>query len=62
MPRLRELHLGELLEERVVLLEAHFGFLEELVSLFGPDLLHELLEARMGKRSPDRFKLTLYRP
>ena len=40
------LHLGELLEEGVVLLEALFGLLEHRHRLLLADLLHELLEMR----------------
>ena len=40
------LHLGELLEESVVLLEAFLGALEHLHRLVGADLLDELLEMR----------------
>ena len=52
------LHLGELLEEGVVLLEALLGALEHLHRLVLADLLDELLEAvlakflRDGVRSP----------
>ena len=52
------LHLGELLEEGVVLLEAFLGALEHLHRLVLADLLDELLEAvlakllRDGVRSP----------
>ena len=40
-----ELHLAQLLEEGVVLLEALFGLLEHRHRLLLADLLHELLEA-----------------
>ena len=45
----RDLHLGELLEESVVLLEALFGSLEHLHRLVLADLLDKLLEAVLAK-------------
>ena len=47
-----ESHLGELLEERVVLLEALFGLLEHRHRLLLADLLDQLLEMR--RRAPAR--------
>ena len=43
------LHLGELLEEGVVLLEARLGALEGLLGLVGANHLHELAEAVLAK-------------
>ena len=43
------LHLGELLEQRVVVLEALLGALEHLHRLVLADLLDELLEAVLAK-------------
>ena len=48
------LHLGELLEESVVLLEALLGGLEHLLRLLRTDLLHELLEAVLAEFLRDR--------
>ena len=45
----RALHLGELLEESVVLLEAFLGALEHGHRLLFADLLDELLEAVLAK-------------
>ena len=45
----RELHLGELLEESVVLLEALLGGLEHLLRLLWADLLDQLLEAVLAE-------------
>ena len=50
----RSLHLGELLEERVVLLEALLGGLEHRLRLLRADLLHELLEAVLAEFLRDR--------
>ena len=47
--RNRDLHLGELLEEGVVLLEALFGFLEHRHRLLLADLLDQLLEAVLAE-------------
>ena len=47
--RIRALHLGELLEESVILLEAFLGALEHLHRLVLADLLDELLEAVLAK-------------
>ena len=44
-----DLHLGELLEERVVLLEALFGLLEHRHRLLLADLLDQLLEAVLAE-------------